>query len=136
MILGFFNKQHCFYLSPKLCISTSMCNFFLSNVETKMKERHILMSPFRFLKVILGYLVNLSWEDLQRMKLRATFRDLVTVATSGSCQSRQCDIQGERMPRCSGRYISAFPLLWHTCKHSRSPWNFFCRWLLTLEEYC
>ena len=36
-------------------------------------------------------------------------------------------------------WISYFPIplkvVWHICKHSRSPWNFFCRWLVALEEY-
>ena len=27
-------------------------------------------------------------------------------------------------------------VVWHICKHSRSPWKFFCRWVLTLEEFC
>ena len=26
-------------------------------------------------------------------------------------------------------------VVWHICTSSRSPWNFFCRWLLTSGEY-
>ena len=32
-------------------------------------------------------------------------------------------------------YMYVFNVYDTFCKRSRSPWNFFCRWLLTLEEY-